>query len=362
MLGLSLLKSANGVKTIIISSNVNDVNLFGLAGNPAVRGKFRFIINPGVVIGHTTSIGALTIGQFPSGSEIQIDNYGQILGRGGKGGVYPNGGSPGGDAIRANYTSQKVTINNYGQIKAGGGGGGAGGYGGAGGRGAWGNIIATTGWYWFWDNNNHSQWIVHDDNGVIETAWYNDPTPGGAGGGSYDTVNVSMISDTMMVWSQGIWERGDARGHYTDPNPYGPYESYNIRMHYLQPPGASRDAVPGGTGGDGAGYGTSRSGGFAGYPSTPGDPGTNGSGNGGACGQGGYGGDGGDWAAAGTGGGRGNYGGSGGGGSYVALPAGISDGQPGGWGYGGGGPGTAIVIGSATVTINNTGTIVGNTI
>lgn len=359
MLGLSLLKSANGVKTIIISANANDVNLFGLAGNPAVRGKYRFVINPDVVIGHTTSIGALTVGQFPTGSEIQIDNYGQILGRGGKGGVYPSGGSAGGDAIRANYTGQKVTINNYGQIKAGGGGGGSGGYGGAGGVGAWGNIRTTTQWYWFWDNNNGSEWDVHD-NGIVTLAWTNDP--GRAGGDSTDTVNFSMLSDTMMLWAQGIWERGDARGHYTDPNPYGPYESYNIRMHFLFPPGAARAAVVGGNGGDGAGYGTTRSDGSMGGASQPGDPGSNGSGNGGANGQGGWGGNGGDWASAGTGGGSGSYGGNGGAGAYVALPVGISNGQPGGGGYGGGAPGTAIVVGSATVTVNNTGTIVGNTL
>lgn len=111
-----------------ILANATNVNLFTRAGSPTVVGVYKFVIFPGVTIGGSGAT-ALTVGQFPAGSTIYIDNYGSIQGYGGS----ANSGV-GGDAINANYANQTVVINNKAgaTIYGGGGGGGKGGNGGGG--------------------------------------------------------------------------------------------------------------------------------------------------------------------------------------------------------------------------------------
>lgn len=125
------------------STNYNLYNSFvELYTNFAVLKKYvGLTINSGITIGATSSVSpALDIGQFPSGTTISVVNNGNIYGVGGTNGsggtVYgaavgaaggaTNGGS-GGDAIKADYLNQTVTITNNGVVYAGGGGGGGGG-------------------------------------------------------------------------------------------------------------------------------------------------------------------------------------------------------------------------------------------
>lgn len=126
-----------------LDSNVENFNLrswfdsiFGDPGSKPVR--FVVKINS-VTIGGTGSSYALDVGQFPSGSYIEVNNYGSIQGHGG----HPNSGD-GGHAIRANYGGQTVIINNHNQILAGGGAGGGGGTGGSGGPGYYNSTAHAT--------------------------------------------------------------------------------------------------------------------------------------------------------------------------------------------------------------------------
>lgn len=348
-------------KQVILKSGV-DANLFALAGSPIARGRFNFIIPQGVTIGQVAGAAAVVLGQFPAGSIVDIWNYGDILARGGAGGVFPNAGQAGGDALKTDYGGVTIRLHNFGNIKAGGGGGGSGGYGGQGGVGGWGNIYYVSPWYWYHDNENHSQWVYYTTPGINEVAWTNDPTPGGGGASTSDIVNCRYLADGQLQSRYGIFERGDYRGEYNDSPQYGHYYSYNVRLNRLYEPGAPHAATPGGTGGNGQGYNQNRSNGSNGVPSQPGDPGVGGSGAGGASGQSGSGGNGGDWATGGIAGGYGSQGGTGGDGVYLTLPEVNRFGLAGGVSAGGGAAGRAIVKGGASFTLDNQGTIVGATV
>jgi len=117
--------------TFYISSTTTNVNLFTLAGSPAIAANYVFVVNAGVVVGGNGA-DAIVTGSFPLGSTVTLVNNGTIVGYGGIGGqgqdesefgdpVYP--GTDGGNAIRVDFD---LTITNNGTI-GGGGGGGAGG-------------------------------------------------------------------------------------------------------------------------------------------------------------------------------------------------------------------------------------------
>jgi hypothetical protein len=357
----TLLKTVLGFKTIKISTERTDVNLFTLAGSPTRKGKFKFIITADTIIGQTTAAAAaIVVGQFPSGSEIQIWNYGSIQGRGGQGGVFNGGpvsGGAGGDAIYSSYVAQTVKLYNYGEIRAGGGGGGSGGYGGAGGIGGYGGIYYTSPWYWYHDNENHSQWVYYTTPGINEVAWTNDPVAGGAS--SADLNYSRYVADGQLLWPYGLFERGDYRGEYNDSPLYGHYYSYNVRLNWLYGPGAPAGRTAGGNGGNGQGYRQAATAGSNGVPSQPGANGTGGSGAGGASGQAGNGGAGGAWATVGSPGGYGSQGGTGGDGVYRTLPEVNRFGEGGSVSGSAGPAGRAIIKGSSTFTIMAQGTIVG---
>lgn len=348
-------------KQVILKSGT-DANLFALAGSPTARGRFNFIIPQGVTIGQVAAAAAIVVGQFPAGSIIDIWNYGDILARGGAGGSYPNAGQAGGDALKADYGGVTMRLHNFGNIKAGGGGGGSGGWGGAGGIGGWGNAYYVSPWYWYHDNENHSQWVYYTTPGINEIAWYNDPTPNGGGGSTADITNCRYLADGQLLTRYGIFERGDYRGEYNDSPQYGHYYSYNVRLSRLYEPGAPAGRTPGGTGGNGQGYNQNPTVGGAGVASIPGNNGTGGSGAGGASGASGVGGNGGEWASAGTPGAYGSQGGTGGDGVYRTLPEVTRFGEGGGVSAGGGAAGRAIVKGGANFTIDNQGTIIGATV
>jgi hypothetical protein len=126
---------------VAITSSTNNLNLWNYlvanghatAGTP---GSWIVSIASNVTIGSSsTSSPALDIGAFPSGSSLQLINYGTIVGAGGDGGrggggnnfctgiIPPTPGAPGGAALR---TLVPVSITNFGRIWAGGGGGGGG--------------------------------------------------------------------------------------------------------------------------------------------------------------------------------------------------------------------------------------------
>ena len=118
--------------TLTINSTVTNYNIFTSAGSPAVpRDVILNITSSGLVGGVADT--ALTVGQFATGSTITINNSGTIVGFGGSAGTSTTGGN-GGDAIKADYPNQTVTINNLSGsfIYGGGGGGGKGGTGGGG--------------------------------------------------------------------------------------------------------------------------------------------------------------------------------------------------------------------------------------
>lgn len=92
-----------------------------------------------IVGGTNTSVAALYVDVLDAAglSQVNITNYGKILGRGGSGGAGWNvagnnpvtassGGEPGGPGGTALYVSSTTRITNYGTIAGGGGGGGAG--------------------------------------------------------------------------------------------------------------------------------------------------------------------------------------------------------------------------------------------
>ena len=357
MLGLSLLKAANSFKTFLITANTVDLNLFAVAGNPTVRGKFRYFIQPVVTVGQSgSSLAALVVGQFPSGSEIEIFNNGSILARGGIGGSQGGNlnGANGGDAIKTDYAGQTVRITNNGQIKAGGGGGGAGGNGGAGGEGNWGNIVSTTQWYW-WEPDR-SQWIEYRDGnkaGSIEAYI----TQLSVSANNQDTTNYRLVSGTELVVPNGLIQRGSSRGMFNENNGDGNYESFEVRFCYLES-SAPAGTAGGRNGGNGAGYGQARGDGAAGYYNQGGANGA--AGRGGDSGAAGGGGNGGDWASPGTAGGNGTNGQYGSnGGVYPVLPETRRNPQ-GGTGAGGpGATGRAVVKGAASVTYTDNGTTVG---
>jgi hypothetical protein len=124
---------------VAITSSTNNLNLWNyLVANghatAGTQGSWIVSIASNVTIGSSsTTTPALDIGAFPSGSSLQLINYGTIVGAGGDGGrggggnscsaAPPTPGAPGGPALR---TLVSVSITNYGSVWAGGGGGGGG--------------------------------------------------------------------------------------------------------------------------------------------------------------------------------------------------------------------------------------------
>lgn len=127
-----LAASEDGTDRIPLGSDVRDVNLWdvylSLRENNGEPVDVTFVIESGVVIGSTSSdTFALTVGGFPDGSSVRVENNGRILGAGGIGADQPqNDGGQGGSAMLVDFP---ITLDNNGIIGAGGGGGGSGGNG-----------------------------------------------------------------------------------------------------------------------------------------------------------------------------------------------------------------------------------------
>ena len=147
------------IRSVTLSSNQNNFNLWNYVGSPTAPLSLIFTINGNVNIGsagptlpeycpyNCTTIRtnlpkrptAFTVGNFPAGSTVIINNNGYISGGGGYGGAggasfaqgggqkvdYGFPGGAGGDAItKGSNSSFDCTLVNSGTIAAGGGGGG----------------------------------------------------------------------------------------------------------------------------------------------------------------------------------------------------------------------------------------------
>lgn len=133
------------IKTVDITSNQSNLNLYEYLGSPAQAISVVVNISGGVEIFSNDSASrynppkrttAFTVGNFPTGSTIIINNNGYISGGGGWGGrgyrvgnfqtVGSNGGAGGDGIVKGSSNNFDISIVNTGTI-AGGGGGGAGG-------------------------------------------------------------------------------------------------------------------------------------------------------------------------------------------------------------------------------------------
>ena len=226
--------------TLIVSANVDGVNLFTAFSSPTLPAQFIYIINSGVIVGSTNStIPAIAVpNSFPAGSEILIKNNGQIIGMGGAGG---NGGTednngitvglPGGDSIDI---SRDVSIDNTnGDIFGGGGGGGgggaescadlwAGGGGGGGGAGdnggAGGSGANSTGGFEIDGANGNAGTTVGGSGGVGGTILAAGAGDGGDGGEYGSAGNVGQNSQNIGTCTDYNGAGGGAAGKAVDLN------------------------------------------------------------------------------------------------------------------------------------------------
>jgi hypothetical protein len=112
-------------ETVVISSNVNNVNVSTLFTTWGQNRNKRLVINSGVTVGSLSSgTASLTIPAGAGGGSFQVENRGSIIGAGGT----ANSGV-GGTAM---VVQNAIAMFNYGTIGGGGGGGGVGGVGGGG--------------------------------------------------------------------------------------------------------------------------------------------------------------------------------------------------------------------------------------
>lgn len=311
-----------GATWVVISANTTNYNLFTSLGSPSTARRVIVTINAGVTVGATAGNTAFTVGQFPSGSTIQINNNGSIQGYGGTAGTSTTGGS-GGDALNANYPNQTVVINNNAgaTIYGGGGGGGKGGTGGTGGTGGQGYYTSTV-------QLGGSQNCTSSANQSCVNTY---------GGGAYCSGSNSCKG-----------------GYYCGCNYSGAPCCFRNNTYYTSG-GAGGGGGAGGNGGQGQGYGQSNTNGSTGAGGSAGAAGGTNAGAGGTGGTGGTGGNGGTWGNAGGSGATGNTGSTGASGNYT----GGSAGSAGAGGYSGGSAGRYLVKGSNSVTLNNSGTVAG---
>lgn len=338
---------------MVLASAVQQV-LKDAMGNPAAAGAYRAVIEPGVVIGsNAPGTPALDVGQLPAGSSLTLDVYGTVQGAGGIAGVTGaiNGGN-GGHAIKANYPNQAVTITRRASsiIRSGGGGGGKGGNGGQGGTGGYGYTGGTTttegdantftGKYgtYSW---NRSEQVSNDDVRFGGVVVYNGPRTDSFVSGGWTYVRGNLRDQTTQ---------SDETGTVVTVSHYGIYRQQAVGVT-TYPGGAGGAGAAGGNGGKGQGHDGAQTSAASGGIGAAGAAGGTNAGNGGKGGNGGGGGASGTWGANGFAGNSGATGATGNNGNYTGGLAG-SAGTAGG---AGGAAGSAILKGTANVTIVDEG-------
>ncbi len=269
------------VKVIAVNTqNLILENLFTTA-QWASSARKRVVINAGVVIngsGWDWALAAQNGGKAASwGGTLTLDNYGDIVGRGGQ----PNGGR-GGDAIYtdpAQTWSKKMLVNNYGAIRAGGGGGGVGGNGGGG---RWSQEFME-GPQYNRTSGSASYWVAEWTQNRTSAIWNNGIfVPPAANSG----VTERDGTDGWRYYRHTMRDNGDGSASY--------YEVIRRRWE---------DRFTSGGGGGAGGQGQGWQQGAAGR--------TNGAAGDTNAGNGGYGGAGGGWGANGEAGGAGANGNNG---------------------------------------------------
>lgn len=293
---------------------------------------YKLIIDNGAQVGATAGNSALTIGQFPAGSNIVIVNYGNILGCSGGIGQGSTGGPglEGGTALyAADWGNQYTHVYNKstGLIYGGGGGGGKGGTGGTGGRGGAGYYVATGQEGPF--RNGTETGVYRFINGVTYWKWF-------AAGLPQENFFSGAGDGTDIVGHNGsTYYRHVASGGQEFSPGAGLYQAYEIYRRWNYNVGTEGGwGGAGGLGGDGGrgwGWDYQSNGPTNGGLNAGRAGGTQGGANagwGGWGGTGGAGGWGGGWGAAGAAGNNGNPGETGGAGNN-------GGGQGGSWGTGG---------------------------
>jgi hypothetical protein len=307
--------------TVYITTNQANLNLYNyfLSTFGIPTKTIRVVINPTVTIYSTSSsTPALDIGQFPVGTTIYIENQGKIQAEGGTAGVggtvygaLPNttggatSGGKGGDAIKASYLNQVVSITNTstGQIWAGGGGSGGGG------KGTNGTNYYTINWaYGGTSTGPYWRLDIYGNNRLYWSGKINNSAPQGS--------SVTEYTFNGVIYVRGTTVRAVVNDEF------GPY-------NYYYDIGEKNTTIA--TGGNGANGVRGRGYGYSGsLTGLTGSAGVNDAQTGGSSGNAG------DWAQAGQAG------------------TGTYPGQ-------GGEAGFALVKGVANVTINNSGSILGQT-
>jgi len=234
-----------------------------------VSARTKVVLVPeGAVVGATSpSVAAVSVDAQLGGS-LRIVNRGRLLGAGGRG-----DGGHGGDAIVSD--SDRVTVENHGDIWAGGGAGGRGGNGGAG------HVDGPVEGPYYYRGTLSRVWEFNPDNGLANLYW--------------DGIVAAGVTGTEIRAGGYVYLRG------TDQDdPYGVFRPYSISRKartdtvggvaadagagtgYLQDAGVGAGAV---SGGEGAGAsGTSGAGGDWGMPGADGTRGSDGIAGAGAAG------------------------------------------------------------------------------
>ena len=320
----------NALAAASINTTTTNVNaITGLFGSSAIATAYKILVRSGVSVGATSGNTAFTLGQFPTGSTIVINNYGSILAVGGAAGSSGAGGS-GGDAINANYANQTTTINNQtgALIYGGGGGGGKGGNGGTGGTGGGGYYTSNV--------------IL----GRMYSFALGPAAAPGCGCAVYFGVPSAECNGACNAQPYGK----DNPGAFICQG-----DCYYSATTYTSG-GSGGGGGAGGSGGRGQGYDGANAAGSVGSSGSGGAAGGTNAGAGGTGGTGGTGGSGAVYGSAGASGATGNTGGTGASGNNGAG----SGGSAGAGGSSGGVTGRYLVKGANSVTLNNSGTVAGS--
>lgn len=325
-----------------ISTNQTNYNLYtafvATYGTPSGAVPVQVTINAGVTIGATsTASPAFDVGQFPTGTTIDIINNGNIWGAGGAGGaggtvynVAPTAAGNGGTAIKANYLNQTVTItNNSGAtIYGGGGGGGGGGKGATGANGT--NGIGPGTYQYKAGSPNQACWQFEYHSGVLTYTCFVYPS---LINGCYSLTDPNLLSYTK---NGNTYFRGQYKESLTIYASQIVY-FYEIALGVTTLGGTGGAGGNGGAGATGRGY-NNQAGTLTGSAGSAGSAGTTGGGGTATDGQPG--------SAGGTGGNSGSWGASGSSGSGTAPGS-------------SGAAGNYLLKGLATVSISGSGTTAG---
>lgn len=325
--------------------------VYALMGNPAVSSpKYRFVIEPGAVIGSLNpQFLALDYGQFPAGSTITVDDYGNVDGAGGQFGVR-NG--QGGGAVEADYANQTMFFNVKpgAFLRGGGGAGGRGGVGGRGGQGGPGTSATTVNEGPFYSRTSPEYFVAYVPATGNYHLWW-------SGTLVADSRQSSVVVGSTTYSASAFSENAN----YLEGGVFAIATYYQIQRSTTTVAGGGAGGLGGvgglgGIGGRGQGWDGNYTAGPIGSPGTAGAAGSGNAGGGGVGGTGGYGGYGNSFGQPGGTAGPGGDGAQGNAGAAGAGQAGFT----GAAGSTGGAAGSYVHRGlNGNLTLTNNGTVLG---